>query len=337
MRQTNNDLIDFIRQGPPDDGRGTSSLPSNGGATSRATMETGRASPMRAGRGGPAYAAASSSRIQNSLSSSQPQSINSTSTNSQSALLDVNKRGAPDSTRFDDSPHQPQRKQRRIKDPYSVESDSEGDYDVAATPRARGGDESMMDFLRNVPPPDAPSTSSVFDDIPKPKGTQGATKITSSSPSRLNQNVPALPGKAGAGKAGPASKPNSTSTGRVANAPPQITLKSPGGDGPMFSGIGNLGSSSNGVRSPQSSQSPSGRAGAQSNGPALQAPTVSNAPRKNPGAARTARVTNGTSDLADFLKNTGPPAPSASYVPQVEKEAGGFTKMFRRKKSARVA
>lgn len=50
----------------------------------------------------------------------------------------------------------PARKQRRVKDPYAIDSDDEDDLDELLEPqKPKREEESLMDFLRNVPPPEA--------------------------------------------------------------------------------------------------------------------------------------------------------------------------------------
>ncbi|KAI9823182.1 MAG: hypothetical protein M1832_002625 [Thelocarpon impressellum] len=287
-RHTSTDLIDFIRQGPPKDSNATSASPG-----AREPVGGSRASTIVPGKSG---------RLNGSSHSQSMQSVTS-STNSQSALLGKQNRSGTDGGRFD-GPPQPQRKQRRVKDPYAIDSDSDEDYDLTATPKPRGEEESLMDFLRNVPPSNAPTTTSVFDDVPKPKEKK-------------------LFGPARSSSAAPAT--------RAPTGPPQITL-SQGRNSPLFNGSGSLGLPSNGVKSPSPLASP-----AKGTGRVPQRPA--GVPRKTPGPARAGRANDGlTSDLASFLKETGPPTPASTYsAPPVKDESGGFAKMFRKKKTTRVA
>ncbi|RAL64078.1 hypothetical protein DID88_003266 [Monilinia fructigena] len=63
----------------------------------------------------------------------------------------------------DDEGTMPQRKTRRVRDPYAIDLSDEEDDDLEPPSRpAPIKEESLADFLRNVPPPPSPKMRSVF-------------------------------------------------------------------------------------------------------------------------------------------------------------------------------
>ncbi|KAI9847252.1 MAG: hypothetical protein M1838_000947 [Thelocarpon superellum] len=304
VRQSNNDLIDFIRQGPPSEAHGSNGL------TTTAPRAGGVGSALGASRG--ARMMASSSSLQNGSLNSQAQSLTS-STNSQSALLDK-------------SP-QPARKQRRVKDPYAIDMDDEDeDDDLSSTPKPRRDEESLMDFLKSVAPASAPATTSVFHDVAKPS-VKAPTSTTSTPRATM-----------GASKSIESSKPLPAHppepAGRVGNGVPQLSL---GSNSPLFSGSGSggLGVNASGAKAQTNGQSRPGQV-------RIPPGAVRSTPRPTPGVAREGRSDIGSSrDLAAFLRSSGPPEPPPPTQPfapvTVKEEPGGFAKIFRKKKTARVA
>jgi hypothetical protein len=140
-RSHNDELIELLNQGPP--------------------SETGAAGATN--RGPTARKAVAAPKFdQNSVASTVDsyagRSVQS-STNSRTGLLESNnntarvglgKRAPP----ADDDMPAVKRTQRRVKDPYAI-SDEEEEGENAATPTAPGGgrEESLVDFLNSVPPP----------------------------------------------------------------------------------------------------------------------------------------------------------------------------------------
>ncbi|KAK3360315.1 hypothetical protein B0T25DRAFT_127289 [Lasiosphaeria hispida] len=164
-KDDNSDLIDFIRRGPPSNA-GNPRIPRTV-APFRTTMDSDQ---LAAAVGGKAVDAqlrdfevrssqASTNAAENSMHS-VPSSINS-----QSALLGRNKPLPGGNSRFggmgDDDMPMPKRKTRRVRDPYAIDiSDEEDEDEEDAAPkpqrRQQTQEESLMDFLRNVPPPAEP-------------------------------------------------------------------------------------------------------------------------------------------------------------------------------------
>ena len=191
------DLIDFIRQGPPaDHAVGAHRIPRNV-APFRTTMDSDELQALGHGRG----------RDTSSLTSTQDSLLNTrsiqSSINSRTGLIDSPSRSNTKPT-FNPTSHpspvqhkpmrsnspppgQPIRKQRRVKDPYAIDTDSE-DEGMANTPKPRHAEESMLDFLNSTAPPanNAPArivVKSAFDGIPD-NNTNGRTlqrKISGSS------------------------------------------------------------------------------------------------------------------------------------------------------------
>ncbi|KAL8742652.1 MAG: hypothetical protein Q9190_004896, partial [Brigantiaea leucoxantha] len=153
----NEDLLDFLRQGPTEDRENHKRLAPGSGAT---VVPPNPRSPN-------SY----KDNARSSVASTQNSSLANTSirsANSRTGLLD-NPRGAysvspssPQAPRRDDPPP-PVRRQYRAKDPYAIDTDSDEDEDYPSTPKPRAQEESLIDFLNSSPPyekqPPIPSTS----------------------------------------------------------------------------------------------------------------------------------------------------------------------------------
>ncbi|KAK1750568.1 hypothetical protein QBC47DRAFT_119223 [Echria macrotheca] len=157
-KDDNSDLIDFIRRGPPSTG-GNPRIPRTV-APFRTTMDSDQLSGAVGGRAVDAQLRDYEVRSSQASTTETP-SIQS-SINSQSALLGRNKPLPSGNSRFagpgDDDMPMPKRKTRRVRDPYAIDlSDEDDEFDDEPTPRARRRqepqEESLMDFLRSVPPP----------------------------------------------------------------------------------------------------------------------------------------------------------------------------------------
>ncbi|KAM7200104.1 hypothetical protein V8F33_004037 [Rhypophila sp. PSN 637] len=181
-RDDNSDLIDFIRRGPPVVG-GNHRIPRTV-APFRSTMDSDQMSGAVGGRAVDAVVDVRSSQASTNVTdySSVQSSINSSS-----ALLPAANRNKPlpmsnapggryggtdANTNFDDDMPIPKRKTRRVRDPYAIDISDEDEMDeeeylAAITPGLRpkpqqSQEESLMDFLRNVPPPPPEPTPEVW-------------------------------------------------------------------------------------------------------------------------------------------------------------------------------
>jgi hypothetical protein len=327
------DLIDFIRQGPPSERKdGNHRIPRTV-APFRTTMDS---DDMQA-------ASPSKPKDSNSLTSTQDslvaKSLHS-SVNSRTGLLESsNRQGsklsspptAMNSHRFHEPPQPPIRKQRRVRDPYEIESDSDLDDEVSRTPKPQPQEpqeESLLDFLNSMPPPDANFDPPPLD-IPQSASKGMQRKNSSSIRSRFSRT------------ANNTVKP----TAKKGNAPSKSAPSSSYTSGPVATSR----IPEESIPQPQQSQpkidtykqsSPTYNNG----GERLRAGMVKSIAK--PVQARSATTTDSVRDLADFLKNSGPPEPpvsragaSSTYSGTTSKEdAGGFSRMFsRRKKLAGVA
>ncbi|KAI9735991.1 MAG: hypothetical protein M1834_001457 [Cirrosporium novae-zelandiae] len=306
------DLIDFIRQGPPrDHNDGTHRIPRNV-APFRNTMDSDELQTL--------------TEKPNELPRSSATSSNPTlqsSTNSRTGLLDSATHpslthfgsGALDTT-FAKTPEPPApvRKQRRVKDPYSLPSDDEDeDEELLAPKKPRRQEESLMDFLNSVPPPPEPHAPTPFVFA----NTKASTQKTSKHVQR-KASASALMSRFNLGGSshnhrhqGSTNTRNGTNSPRKGvSGPPQLALPRTASPLPPL-GFDKYNSTSH-------------------DGPLTSQPVR----RINPGQARGAQVSNERSDLADYLRNTTPP-PSvaeiyASHTPP--KDENGFRKMFSRRK-----
>ena len=292
------DLIDFIRQGPPAEKGGSHRIPRTV-APFRSTMDSDEIQSLGHGR----------ARDANSLASTQgsfkAKSIQS-SVNSRTGLLESGRQAAKapmaDKRSFRGEEHgAPVRKQRRVRDPYAIDSDDEeNDDDHSTTPKQTRNEESLIDFLNSAPPPQANNSPPR---LAIPKSAVKAMKTRANSErSRF--------GFGGSG---------GSSAGR---SRPLIPATVTGGSDY------NNDSRSYNSSSPQSFEM---RAERQRNGGVEGRARI----RKNM-TARAAREDDmDVRGLADFLRNSGPPDLGAPYEPPPkapEKESSGFTRMFSRRR-----
>ncbi|KAK0638900.1 hypothetical protein B0T16DRAFT_394728 [Cercophora newfieldiana] len=156
-KDDNSDLIDFIRRGPPS-AAGNPRIPRTV-APFRTTMDSDQLAGAVGGRAVDAQLRdvdVRSSQASTNITESSMQS----SVNSQSALLGRNK-ALPGGNRGygggDDDMPIPQRKTRRVRDPYAIDLSDEDEDDDMMGPgpqrKAPPQEESLLDFLRSMPPP----------------------------------------------------------------------------------------------------------------------------------------------------------------------------------------
>ncbi|KAH0552835.1 hypothetical protein GP486_006964 [Trichoglossum hirsutum] len=334
---TSSDLIDFIRQGPPRDNGQSPRIPRNI-APFRNTMDSDRLSTGGGSRSNDLIPTSPTS-IVDSTSQSKAQSYSSY--NSQSGLLgnSANVKGRPQL-----EGHQPpQRKRRRVRDPYAIDSDeSDEDDDLMPTPKPKRQEESLIEFLNSVPPPPAQEmTSSVFDGVPKPE--QKVVQKKGSAPSLMTRFVRANSQSTNSPvSASPTAGPTAAPMTRIPTGAPQLSLSSGVGRGSPLMGSspfpGSAGSGS--VRTqPVSGVSRVGPTYAshvnlERKGPVRSSSISSGTYQPRSGRAESSR----SNDLADFLKNSGPPVTTSTYAPPAQtKSELGITKIFRKKKAVGYA
>ncbi|EJT76378.1 hypothetical protein, variant [Gaeumannomyces tritici R3-111a-1] len=341
-REDNSDLIDFIRRGPPSTGNNPR-IPRTV-APFRTTMDSDQFAMAPGGKA----VDATIPDIRNSSAASASVTERS-SVNSSSALL--NNKGSfpiPGSGQgggggmWDEDDMIPKRKQRRVRDPYAIDSDDEDeDLDVQSTPRVGmrhaqqqptpPQEESLADFLMNAP---APKDTPVLP-FHLPSGYPGvvapskptAPKKKASAPSlmarftRRESHSPTMNSFAAAlGR-------SSSKTAVADSAPPQSAGRAGGGRGytpiqiNMPGDLGDL-SSLYGTAPPTR--------------PATGGPRVPMR-KYEPRDPVLVRGRGATSDLADFLRQSEPPqdfaaAPRFGAVEQEVGGGGGFSKRFSRRK-----
>ncbi|GAB1313820.1 hypothetical protein MFIFM68171_04030 [Madurella fahalii] len=333
-KDDNSDLIDFIRRGPPSTS-GNPRIP-RAVAPFRTTMDSDQ---MSAAVGGKAVDAQlrdiefrSSQASTNVTDFSVPPSVQS-SVNSHSALLSRSK--ALTGEAGDGDMPIPKRKTRRVRDPYAIDvSDEEldeDDDDLMPKPKKRGQtqEESLIDFLNNyTPPPEAPV---------QPFNTSQARnkpKKKASAPSLMSRLTKRDSGQAGSRPASPRVSQLPAAESRSLNsrasaarghipiqvnippgldqyAPPRTSSKAAammggGGGPPMGGGPGGGGRVLMKKFEPREAISVPSRA---------------------------------TSDLAEFLKNSGPPpgmsGPNSQFArpgSAEQDDANGISKMFGRRR-----
>ncbi|OXV06924.1 hypothetical protein Egran_05308 [Elaphomyces granulatus] len=192
------DLIDFIREGPPM--AGTHRIPRNV-APFRTTMDSDELQSLDTTRITKALlkqdsiaSTQGSSTQANSLYSSDSRSglLEPTNASGTSTLSSLKSRAAPPAAvtlkAFAGNDDMTPRTYRRVRDPYAIDSDDE-DFDDSRPKIPK--EESLMDFLRSVPPPpgnDRPPLPFSIN-TPPPKSAGRNSSIASSMKSRLKRDT----------------------------------------------------------------------------------------------------------------------------------------------------
>ncbi|KAK3686070.1 hypothetical protein B0T22DRAFT_382588 [Podospora appendiculata] len=351
-KDDNSDLIDFIRRGPPSSA-GNPRIP-RAVAPFRTTMDSDQMSGAVGGKAVDAQlndAEIRSSQASTTITDYSMPSAQS-SINSQSALLGRNKplpgsnsNGTMNTRQgaFDSDMPMPVRKTRRVRDPYAIDfSDEEqsDEDDVALKPKQRvqTQEESLIDFLNNVPPPPTPVTRPILQPQNQPKKKASAPSLMSRFTRRDSTRVAPPPSSSGVSSQSPREVPHSRgmstrSSGSKGYIPLQVNMP-PGVDkyapGPGVSSR---------PAAPMGGM-PSGKAAAMMGGmPPMNSVRV---PMKKYQAREAVSVpSRETSDLADFFKNSEPPAefaPTAQFVlPTSPSESSGFSRVFGRRRKASIA
>ncbi len=318
------DLIDFIRQGPAyDKGDGNHRI-SRAVAPFRTTMDSDEIQALGDGKGKDTLDATNSiSSTQDSLA---PVKSTHSSLNSRTALIDNAKRskarnapalGKP--PRPDEPPH-PIRKQRRDKDPYGIDTESDEEDEHASTPTPEQQEEYLIDFLRSVtPPPPKPVIPSAFDGIQRP--SRSTVQKKSSGPNMresFSQNG-SMPLSSQMPRSSQTVQPSVRETRRTEAGQQPLTSRAVSPH--LITQVGTKYDTYKPTRPTYAAHMDRERNG-------------SLCPRQLPRAER--EPDSGMSDLVDFFKNSAPP-PSPPFTKptpavRVAKGESGFSKIFSRKK-----
>lgn len=280
------DLIDFIREGPPQPG--AHRIPRTV-APFRNTIDS---DDLQLDSAQHEKGQTTSSSVASTRDGSTPNK-SLTSLGSRTGLLDSAKRingqtkAVPSSSATDFDDPRPARKQRRAPDPYAIDDDDDDNLLeelINAKPPQRE-EESLIDFLRSAPPPDFEQPP------PKPLGLN------------LSQ---------------------SSSSNGFAN-PPSGMMKSR-----LLRGNDKVPSTKMSITSLRSQ-------GSTNNTQSSSTYTTKVGMERKPGPLpSTSNRQTETSALADFLRNTGPPEPTANRVPTApikpQAKEGSLARFFTRRK-----
>jgi hypothetical protein len=322
------DLIDFIRQGPPSEKTHDNPRIPRTVAPFRTTMD----SDQMSGAGGAKVLELTGPdprRSQASVSNENSMRSVESSVTSQSALLNNHNSKKPalpqkfDNFRDDDI--MPKRKTRRVRDPYAIDlSDEEDEFDVPAEKHV-SQEESLADFLRNVPPPAQPTTTPIFQAAERPVATKASAPSLMARLSR-NSNSHSKPTSAHSSSQS-ITRANNNAPKNIPISASKTVITQSSASSPAFIRRTNSPVNSNYVSRLDSERKP-GKVTKKS-----YEPREAVTPRS---PARTA-----TSDLADFLRNTPPPPSNGpqrlSIGSEPKEDGGGFARMFGRRKKAVAA
>jgi hypothetical protein len=300
-----NDLIEFLKEGPPSSAAGTNGNLSNGeGRASAASTQNSSVAPRSV------QESMNSSTALLAANRTQQKKVNG-ATSDRSAVA----RNAPAPQRD----AMPARKQRRVRDPYAID-DSDDDPDESQGPvqAKRAQDESLIDFLRNTAPPpgsspppilagssNATSSATASGPVRRQSSNQGIRERIMRTASRSSLNRKASVNQSQT--AGKNEEPSQyhRSTGQASETSPHLVQTGKKMDSNKPSNI------------PTAQHVDRNRSHMKARGPTS--------------ASRTE-----TADLADYLKNSGPPdVPAGAPVrhPSIVKEEAGFLRFFSRRKA----
>lgn len=307
------DLIDFVRSGPQLE-KEAHRIPRTV-APFRSTMDSDQ---MSGAVGGKAIDASLPDPRYSQASASMHSSINS-----QSALIASSSKmnkplPAQKSNDFDDEDMMPKRKTRRVRDMYQIDfSDEEEEYEALANSRPKPvKEESLAEFLANVPPPPDSSPAPIYNTA----SNSGKIKKKSSSPGLMS--------RFGRKDSGPQPPPKPKSSGqdsrsagsRTGSRPPQLPTHTP--IAVQFT--------SNKPATYEPARGPSNDYVSQLDSARNKVAQKSYQPRE------AVYSTTRTNDLAAFLRSEPPSSMSSqpqTFTPALQKEeASTFQRMFGRKK-----
>ncbi|KAK4645275.1 hypothetical protein QC761_200170 [Podospora bellae-mahoneyi] len=348
-KDDNSDLIDFIRRGPPS----LNPRIPKAVAPFRTTMDSDQMSGAVGGRAVDAHLNEAEMRG-NDSTSSVPPSIQS-SINSQSALLAGRNKPLPTShpaptpNEMDFDMPIPKRKTRRVRDPYAIDLSDEDEMMLEEEPtpkpkRPAAKEESLIDFLNNYAPP------------PEPTVLPFATQETQAAAAARNRP-----------------KKKSSSASLMARLTRRDSGQG-GGPGSGFMGgpkVAQLPAAESRSLSSRASAGMGGTMGGRSYTPLQVAPNMSSkaaammgggpppSMANRPPVGGSGRVpmkkfeprdavsvpSRGTSDLADFLKHSGPPPGMTMAAPFPEpmspehrrRESNTISKVFGRRKKPSIS
>lgn len=314
------DLIDFIREGPPTAGgrripktvapfRNTMDSDELLSLGVRADNETTAASSLASTQTGSMHAKSinSSDNSRTGLMESVNRANARTSPIVQQSAPSSSFKGKPSSFPSGDDEMRPVRKQRRVRDPYAIDSEDEDDLDeLLETPKTKPArEESLLDFLRSEPPPgfdsEPPRPFAISSVPPKSSGSMSAA---SAMKARLLRNTSL--------DKFPTAKQSKSS----------LRSRRP------TTGTVNSGSSSTLSPGANYAQQTSYNKGSLNNFSSGQTGYTARVGREQSSGRQTE-----TSALADFLRNTAPPEPPTYRPsPSSDDKSGSFTKLFSRRK-----
>ena len=320
------ELIDFIREGPPrvpGDHRIDRKV-----APFRTTMDSDDLNGIAPERNADHNGTASVASTQNSSVARSMQS----SVTSRTALLESSNRNKTQAAAPTKQPASmtlrqsalagdgtPKRTRRRVRDPYAI-SDSEDDdlEETAPPPKTKTQEESLIDFLRNTAPPPNMTTRPIM---------TSDSSTTSSSTIRPQSSNPGLKDRLlhTATMNGMNRKmSNSTRPKRDAEAAPPTTTYTNNAARPESPHLTQMGSKLDTYRPTKPTH----------------ASIMERNRQRSKIEAREPRTGGNTSDLADYLRSSGPP-PSAKVGGEAKededamKEQAGFRKFFGRNRSVK--
>ena len=314
-------LIDFIREGPPraaGDHRIDRKV-----APFRSTMDSDDLNGIAPSQNTDHNGTASVASTQNSSIARSMQS----SMNSRTALLDSSNRSNSQSaaptkqsagmtlrqSALAGDGNMPKRTRRRVRDPYAISDSDDDDLEVIAPPpKPKTQDESLIDFLRNTAPPPNMTTRPIM---------TSDSSTTSSSTIRPQSSNPGLKDRlfhTAAMNGMNRKMSNTTRPSRDTESPPTNVNSAARPESPHLTQMGTKMDSYRPTKLTHASIMERNR-------------------QRGKIEAREPRTGGNTSDLAEFMRSSGPP-PSAKVGEAKEdedamKEQAGFRKFFGRNRS----
>ncbi|KAF2874412.1 hypothetical protein BDV95DRAFT_604594 [Massariosphaeria phaeospora] len=248
QRSGNDDLIDFIRQGPPGANNGQPRIPRSV-APFRSTVDSDQFERMLDDNGN--IESAYGSQV-STVSKQSTHTVNSRTGLLPSPNVQPAYSNTPQKLTGSLSNPEPhiQRTRRRVKDPYAIDlSDDEDDDLLTALPKSGPGkprqEESLMDFLSGMEPPPASE--------PQPLLLNGAAIAAARARAQNSANPPAAgappPGHSMRNGASPRSSPYAPHTHSASSSSATATSTAPKAYKPRFQARGDIGNDTRAQRS----------------------------------------------------------------------------------------